>query len=114
MWCIKDNFHTLSGDLVSHFYFQLYQKCGQHERAIYILEDYLTNHVNDADLSMVDLLASVHMEGKAHDKALEHIKHAQQVYCAEKDIPLHLLIKSGICHAHLRQTEKAEVRLSCI
>ncbi|CAA3015048.1 general transcription factor 3C polypeptide 3 isoform X1 [Olea europaea subsp. europaea] len=93
---------------------QLYQKCGQHERAIYILEDYLTNHVNDADLSMVDLLASVHMEGKAHDKALEHIKHAQQVYCAEKDIPLHLLIKSGICHAHLRQTEKAETIFSVL
>ncbi|KAL2539019.1 tetratricopeptide repeat (TPR)-containing protein [Forsythia ovata] len=93
---------------------QLYQKCGQRERAICILENYLTNHVNDADLCVVDLLASVHMEGKAHDKALEHIEHAQQVYCAGKDIPLHLLIKAGICHAHLRQAEKAEAIFSVL
>ncbi|KAG8386514.1 hypothetical protein BUALT_Bualt03G0156400 [Buddleja alternifolia] len=87
---------------------QLYQKCGQHERVVCILEDHLKNHANDANLSVVDLLASVLMESNAYARALEHIEHAEQVYCTGKEIPLYLIVKAGICHVHLGHLEKAE------
>lgn len=91
---------------------QLYKKCGQHDRAINVLEDFLRNHPNEVDLSVVDLLASLYMEGNAHLKALEHIEHAERVYCAGKDLPLYLITKAGICHLHLGNLKKAEALFS--
>ncbi|KAL3830373.1 hypothetical protein ACJIZ3_019175 [Penstemon smallii] len=88
---------------------QMYQKCGQHDRAVCVLEDHLGNHVNDADPSVVDLLASVLMEDSAYVKALECIEHAQQVSFSGKQIPPYLVAKAGICHVHLKNLEKAEV-----
>ncbi|KAG8377210.1 hypothetical protein BUALT_Bualt08G0004500 [Buddleja alternifolia] len=87
---------------------QLYQKCGQRERVVCILEDHLKNHANDANLSVVDLLASVLMESNAYARALELIEHAEHVYCTGKEIPLYLIVKAGICHVHLGHLEKAE------
>ncbi|KAI3465484.1 hypothetical protein Pfo_022147 [Paulownia fortunei] len=87
---------------------QLYKKCGQRERAICMLEDNLRNHVNVANLSVVDLLASVLMETNAYARALEHIERTQQVCGTGKETPLHLIIKAGICHVHLEHLEKAE------
>ncbi|PIN06618.1 hypothetical protein CDL12_20824, partial [Handroanthus impetiginosus] len=63
---------------------QLYKRCGQSERAVCMLEGNLKNHVNEASLNVVDLLASVLMETNAYMKALEHIEHAQQAYCTGK------------------------------
>ncbi|KAL3513257.1 hypothetical protein ACH5RR_025974 [Cinchona calisaya] len=88
---------------------QLYKKCGQHERAVSVLENYFTKYPKEADLIVVDLLASLHIEGNAHLKALEHIEHAQQVYCSGKEMPLSLSIKAGICQIYLGNMEKAEV-----
>lgn len=55
----------------------MYQRCSQHERIVSILDDYLRKNPKDADLSVVHVLASTHMLGNAHDKALHHIKNAQ-------------------------------------
>ncbi|KAK6160873.1 hypothetical protein DH2020_004254 [Rehmannia glutinosa] len=87
---------------------ELYKKCGQCERAVCMLEDSLRNHVNVANLSVVDLLASVLMETNAYARALEHIDRTQQVYGTGNENPLHLIIKAGICHVHLGHLEKAE------
>ncbi|KAG5563220.1 hypothetical protein RHGRI_005844 [Rhododendron griersonianum] len=85
-----------------------YQKCGQQERSVSILEDYLKSHPSDADLGVVDLLASTCMNNSAHTKALQHIEHAHRVYCAGKELPLYLSIRAGICHVHLGDDKKAE------
>jgi len=78
------------------------------DRSVNILEDYLKNHPSDADLGVIDLLASTCMNNSAHAKALQHIEHAHRVYCAERELPLYLRIRAGICHVHLGDNEKAE------
>ena len=89
--------------------FQLYKQCGQHEHAVSMLEDFLKNSPNIADLRVVYLLAVTLMEANSHMKALQHIELAQQVYCAGKELPLNLAVKAGICHLHLGHLEKAMV-----
>lgn len=79
------------------------------DRSVSILEDYLKNHPSDADLGVIDLLASTCMNNSAHAKALQHIEHAHRVYCAGRELPLYLRIRAGICHVHLGDNEKAEV-----
>lgn len=61
-----------------------------------------------ANASVVDLLGTILMETKAHDRALQHIEQAQAVN-ARKELPLNLKIKAGICHAHLGNMEMAQV-----
>ncbi|KAL4583203.1 hypothetical protein LXL04_007770 [Taraxacum kok-saghyz] len=86
----------------------LYQKCGQHERIVSILEEYLNKNTKDGDLSVVQLLASIHMLGNAHEKALHHIEYAQLNYSGGQDLPVELLVQAGICHVHLGNMEKAQ------
>ncbi|XP_052624964.1 uncharacterized protein LOC128132435 [Lactuca sativa] len=86
----------------------MYQRCSQHERIVSILDDYLRKNPKDADLSVVHVLASTHMLGNAHEKALHHIKNAQQNYSAAKDLPVELLVQAGIYHVHLGNMEKAQ------
>lgn len=87
---------------------KLYLRCGQVERSISILEDYLNGHPTEYDLTLVDLLAATCMENSLHDKALRYIEHAQLVCCSGKELSLPLTVKSGICHVHLGNMEKAE------
>jgi len=91
------------------FFGQLYKKCGQFETAIGILEVYLKDHPPKDDLSVVEMLASVHMERNEHSKSLEHIESAKKVYSCGEEFPLNLTIREGICHAYLGDLEKAEV-----
>ncbi|KAI7745902.1 hypothetical protein M8C21_005530, partial [Ambrosia artemisiifolia] len=86
----------------------LYQKCGQQERSIRILEDYLKKNPKDSDVDVVNLLASLLMSESAHEKALQHIQYAHQTSSALKELPVKLLIKAGICHVHLGNLETAE------
>lgn len=83
----------------------MYVKCGQHERAISILEEYIKNYSLEADSSVIDLLATIYMENNAHEKALKLIHHEN----FRTDLPLNLIVKEGICHIHLGNMEKAEV-----
>ncbi|XP_027088633.2 uncharacterized protein [Coffea arabica] len=87
-------------------------KCGQSERAVSILESYLRNCCKQPDLNVIDILASLHIEGNAHLKALEHIENAQQVYCSGKEMPLCLRIKAGICHIHFGNFVKPEALIN--
>ncbi|KAB1211026.1 General transcription factor 3C polypeptide 3 [Morella rubra] len=88
---------------------KLFQKCGQLEHSVRILEDYVKSHSSEADLGVVDLLAAIFMESNAHEKALQLIEHANLVYCPGKELPLNLTVKEGICHVHLKNMEKAEI-----
>jgi len=90
-------------------FWQLYKKCGQFERTIGILEDYLKDHPPKDDPSVVEMLVSVYMERNEHSKALERIEHARRVFSCGEEFPLNLTIREGICHAHLGDLEKAEV-----
>lgn len=95
-------------------FIQLYQKGGQLENSIRILEDYVKGHPSEADTSVIDLLASIFVESNSYDKALQLIEHAKLVYYSGKELPLNLTIKEGICHVNLKNMEKAEVRCMCI
>lgn len=105
-----DQIHQLSVENVEALMTgaKLYQKCGHLERAICILENYIKGHPVEADLDVVDLLASLYMGSKEFSKALECIEHADSVYCADNELPLNLTAKAGICHIHLGNFEKAE------
>ncbi|KAG5106358.1 hypothetical protein JHK82_043328 [Glycine max] len=88
---------------------KFYKKCGrQVEYSVRILEDYMKSQPDGANASVVDLLGTILMETKAHDRALQHIEQAQAVN-ARKELPLNLKIKAGICHAHLGNMEMAQV-----
>lgn len=90
---------------------QLYKKCGQRERAVSILENFLSNCHSEADLNVVDLLASLHMDVNAHLKAFELI---EKVSCSRKTMPLYLVIKAGICSVYLGNLEKANALFSVL
>ncbi|KAL6210384.1 hypothetical protein ACLB2K_015617 [Fragaria x ananassa] len=86
---------------------EMYANCGQPEHSIHMLEDYLRAHPTDADLSVIDLLASLLMENNAHNEALQHIEHAQLTLYSGKEPPLEMKVKAGICHANLGNMRKA-------
>ncbi|KAF7824751.1 general transcription factor 3C polypeptide 3 [Senna tora] len=88
---------------------KFYQKCGQVECSIHILEDYLKDQRAVANNSVVDLLAAIYMGTKAHDRALQHIERAQAVHHSGEELPLNLKIKAGICQIHLGNMEMAQV-----
>lgn len=92
----------------------LYQKCGRTEQSISVLEEYFRSNPCEADFGVIDLLAAILMETRAHDRALEHIDHVQMVYYSGKELPLNLQIKAGICHLFLKDLEKAEVLFSAL
>ncbi|CAK8567105.1 unnamed protein product [Lathyrus sativus] len=85
---------------------KFYQKCGQVERSICILEEHLKSKPDGANASVVDLLGAILMEIKAHDRALQYIEQSQVV---GKELPLNLKVKAGICHVHLGNLEMAQV-----
>jgi len=81
-------------------------RCGQLEHAISILVEYVNSYPSEADLSVVDLLATIYMENNAYDKAIQLFhSHSQK-----KPLPANLVMKEGICHLHLGNSEKAEVQ----
>ena len=90
-------------------FIQLYQKGGQLEHSICILEDYVKGHPSEAGISVIDMLASIFMESNSYDKALQLIEHAKLVYYSGKKLPLNLTIKEGIYHVNLKNMEKADV-----
>lgn len=87
----------------------MYERCGQVERSIQILEEYLSAHPTDADLSVVDMLASILIKTNDHNRAIQHIEHAFSAYNSGKELPLSLTAKAGICHVKMGDLQKAEV-----
>ncbi|XP_042494489.1 general transcription factor 3C polypeptide 3 isoform X2 [Macadamia integrifolia] len=88
---------------------KMYQKCGQDERAVRILEDYLKDHQTQIDLDVANLLVAIHMKNNAHAEALQQIEHARLVYNRGEEFPLYLNVKAGICEVHLGNLDKAEI-----
>ncbi|KAF8404012.1 hypothetical protein HHK36_008888 [Tetracentron sinense] len=88
---------------------KMYQKCGQVERSVSILEAFLKDHPTEADLSVVNLLAAIYMENNTHNRALQQIEHARSIYCLGEELPLYLTVKAGICQVHLGNMEMAEI-----
>ncbi|XP_062019613.1 uncharacterized protein LOC133736186 [Rosa rugosa] len=86
---------------------EMYEKCGQRERSIHVLEEYLRAHPTEADLSVIDLLVSLLMENNLHNEALQHIEHAQLTLHSGKELPLDMKVKAGICQANLGNMRKA-------
>ncbi|KAJ4713911.1 General transcription factor 3C polypeptide 3 [Melia azedarach] len=93
---------------------QLFLKCGQTARSISILEEYVKCHPSEADLSVIDTLVAILIENNAHDKALQHIEHAQMVCALGKELPLKLKVKAGICHLQFGNIEKAEILFAAL
>ncbi|KAL9661196.1 hypothetical protein QQ045_026018 [Rhodiola kirilowii] len=87
---------------------KLYLQCGEVEQSISSLEDYINEHQTDSDFKVVELLLSICMEHKKHDKALQHIERARRIF-PEKEFPFSLVIKEGLCHLHLGDMEKAKM-----
>ncbi|CAN6445505.1 unnamed protein product [Victoria cruziana] len=86
---------------------EMYCRFGQKEKAVDILERYIQDHFAAADLDLFNLLATLLMEDKFYQRALEHIERARSVYCMKK-LPLYLSVKAGICYAYLGQVKKSE------
>ncbi|KAJ6827778.1 general transcription factor 3C polypeptide 3 [Iris pallida] len=90
---------------------KMYQKCGQVEKAIGILEDFVNDHSSPCDPTVVDQLISLQMENNAHAKALQQIEQACLVGSSGDIMPLYLKAKAAMCHAHLGNVENTEVLL---
>ncbi|XP_010679206.2 uncharacterized protein LOC104894626 isoform X2 [Beta vulgaris subsp. vulgaris] len=88
---------------------KLHKQCGEFDQSISMLEEYFKNQSSEADLTVVDILALSYMERNEFMKALQHIEHAKAVCGPGKEFPLYLMIREGICRAHLGDMEKAEV-----
>ncbi|XVF75058.1 hypothetical protein PTKIN_Ptkin13bG0158500 [Pterospermum kingtungense] len=93
---------------------KLYQKCGQIDRSLAILEDYLEGHPDEADLSVIDILVTMLMQNNAYERALKQIEQAQVIYYMGKELPVNLKTQAGICHIHLGDTDKAEMFFSVL
>ncbi|KAI3898536.1 hypothetical protein MKW92_031125 [Papaver armeniacum] len=87
---------------------KMFCKCGQVEKSISILEDYIKERMSDSEWSVIDLLAAILMENNEHFKALEKIEHARSIYCIKEQLPLSLSVKAGICNVHLGNIQQAE------
>ncbi|XP_031489895.1 uncharacterized protein LOC116257371 isoform X2 [Nymphaea colorata] len=87
---------------------KMYCTFGQKEKAVEILERYVQDHFAAADLNLFNFLATLLMEDKFYQRALEHIERARSVYCLKK-LPLYLSVKAGICYAYLGEIEKSEM-----
>lgn len=88
---------------------EMYEKCGQRERSVHMLEEYIRAHPTEADLSVIDLLVSLLVENNAHNEALLHIEHAKLVFYSGKEMPLEMKVKAGICNAHLGNMRQAAI-----
>ncbi|GAB2286529.1 hypothetical protein Dimus_020927 [Dionaea muscipula] len=103
-----DNFEALKTAIM------LYKKSGLLEHAVRILEGNIRDNDSEASLRMVDMLASLCIENKGYVEALQHIEDAKKFHCLERELPLSLTVKEGICYAHLGQMEKAEICFSSL
>ncbi|XP_020588869.1 general transcription factor 3C polypeptide 3 [Phalaenopsis equestris] len=80
---------------------KMYQKCGQLEKAVGILEDYINDHLVEADISMFDQLISLHMENSSYSSAVQLIEKAKLAFDSDKELPFCLKARKAVCHAHL-------------
>ncbi|KAG8089649.1 hypothetical protein GUJ93_ZPchr0011g28392 [Zizania palustris] len=90
---------------------QMYRDCGQIDKAVNLLEDYVNAQTMNIDSSLLDLLISLFLRNNAHSEALRHIEKAHLVLGSQHKLPVQLQAKAVICHAHLGDMSHAEVFL---
>ncbi|PIA39223.1 hypothetical protein AQUCO_02700419v1 [Aquilegia coerulea] len=93
---------------------KIYQKCNQVELSVRILEDYIKNHSSADNFSVISLLVCIHMENNAYFEALQQIEYARLACCSQKQLPVHITVKAGICQVHLGNIEEALILFSCL
>lgn len=69
----------------------------------------MKDHPTDSDPSVVNSVASLCIENNDYEKALAYIENAKNIHNLGEVFQLSLTIKEGICHAHLRNLDAAEV-----
>ncbi|CAA6668256.1 unnamed protein product [Spirodela intermedia] len=93
---------------------KIYHECGQVSRATEVLEACINKHSSEADLNAFSLLIILLMKNNSHGKALQYIEQAKSIFYPEKELPLHLTVKTGICLLYLGDIENAKVHFQCL
>jgi general transcription factor 3C polypeptide 3 (transcription factor C subunit 4) len=87
----------------------MYRECGQIDKAINLLEDYVNTQTTNTDWSVLDLLISLYLRNNAPSEALKQIKKARLQLRSQHKLPVQLQAKEVICHAYLGDMKHAEV-----
>ncbi|RCV29633.1 hypothetical protein SETIT_6G027800v2 [Setaria italica] len=90
---------------------QMYRECGQIDKAINLLEDYVSTQTTNIDWSVLDLLISLYLRNNALSEALKQIEKARLQLRSQQKLPIQLLAKEVICHAYLGDMKHAEIFL---
>uniref|UniRef100_A0A0E0R6S6 General transcription factor 3C polypeptide 3 n=1 Tax=Oryza rufipogon TaxID=4529 RepID=A0A0E0R6S6_ORYRU len=90
---------------------QMYRDCGQIDKAINLLEDYVNAQTTNIDSNHLDLLISLYLRNNAYNEALRLIERAHIVFGSQHNLPVQLQAKAVICHAYLGDMKHAEVFL---
>lgn len=90
---------------------QMYRDCGQIDKAINLLEDYVNAQTTNIDSNHLDLLISLYLRNNAYNEALRLIDRAHIVFGSQHNLPVQLQAKAVICHAYLGDMKHAEVFL---
>jgi general transcription factor 3C polypeptide 3 (transcription factor C subunit 4) len=87
----------------------MYRDCGQIDKAINLLEDYVNAQTTNIDSNHLDLLISLYLRNNAYNEALRLIERAHIVFGSQHNLPVQLQAKAVICHAYLGDMKHAEV-----
>ena len=87
----------------------MYRECGQIDKAIDLLEDYVNIQTTNSDWSVLDLLISLYLRNNAISEALKQIEKARLQLRSQQKLPVQLQAKEVICHAYLGDMKHAEV-----
>ncbi len=69
---------------------RLYHRMGMGQKAIEVLEAHTTEYPEAADLTDVNILAELYIEGEQYERAASLIRHAEQRLCMESGLPIDL------------------------
>lgn len=69
---------------------RLYHRVGMGQKAIEVLEAHTTNYPEAADLTDINILAELYIEGEQYEHAAALIRHAEQRLCVESGLPIDL------------------------
>ncbi|GJN36576.1 hypothetical protein PR202_gb25452 [Eleusine coracana subsp. coracana] len=88
---------------------QMYRDCGQIDKAINLLEEYVNTRSTNMDWSLLDLLISLYLRDNAVSEALKQIEKAHLLLGFEHKLPVKLQAKAVVYHAYLGDMKHAEV-----
>ena len=77
---------------------RLYHRVGMGQKAIEVLEAHTNKHPEAIDLTEINILAELYMEGEHFDRAAALIRSAEQQLCAESGLPIDLKASTSCVH----------------